>query len=96
MLPNGYSRNDGIGLRRDTLIDARGEADNAQHALRSAASDLDAILDTRDGIWHDDEAERLREIQQELWDIADSKEDDIEEINTELVDIKQEEQEAEQ
>lgn len=60
---------DGIGVRRDTLVEARIEAENVAHQLRSAAVAIDAAADTQ-GLVPDEMGSDLAYMYSDLGDMA--------------------------
>lgn len=89
MLPNDYDPDAALGVRRDVLADATGEAANAVYQLR----DMDVVLDGLAEDWAvftDDEITEIRQLQRTVRALADSKERDLVDIREELTAVKRE------
>ncbi len=94
MLPRIYNEDDALGVRMDTLVEGRIEAENARAQLEDFNVVLDSLADDRNGIWSDEDRRRLRTMQQECRSMMEQLEGDKREINSELRQVKAEIEES--
>lgn len=90
MIPDTYNPDDDVGVRHDTLVEARIEVDSAIYRLRQINVELDALADDREGIWTADQRTELREMQRTAQAMAEACETDRADLDDKLASVKAE------
>jgi hypothetical protein len=85
-----YDDDDSIGVRRDTLVDARVELESDLYCLREMYVMLDGMADDMEGIWTSDDRATMRRQQEQIRDLIDLGEETRADIDDELARVKQE------
>lgn len=73
-----------MGVRHDTLVEARIEVESAKHQLEDMYVTLDSLADDREGIWTEEERAKVRSMQKAAQILADSCGDNLDDIDDEL------------
>lgn len=84
MLPRIYDPDASVGVRHDSLVDARIEAETAEYQLRQMHVMLDGMADTREGIWTEDQMSELRDMQARISTLLNAIETTVQDTEDEL------------
>lgn len=87
MLPATYNPDDPIGVRRDTLVDARISLESALQTLRKMHVMLDVLADDVEGIWNPAEFQAFRDMQSDVSTLVNCVESKLDAIDEEMADI---------
>lgn len=90
MLPGTYREDDALGVRLDTLVDARMENEASKSQLRNAYVQFDSVADDREGIWTDDERREVRQMQKTTETLIEQLEENVSDIDDELEAVREE------